>query len=73
MELSYRKRCKLNIQIPKINQVRFGTKSLRGLGPKSWITLPYHTEASKNIDTFKKTVKNWNKAGCNCLLCQQST
>ena len=41
---------KLNLQIPKINQVRFGTESLRGLGPKIWNTLPYHIKTSKNID-----------------------
>ena len=29
-----REKYKLNLQIPKINQVRFDTKSLRGLGPK---------------------------------------
>ena len=55
-----REKYKLNLQIPKTNQVRFGTRSLGGLGPKIWNTLPYHIKTSKNIDIFKKTIKNWN-------------
>ena len=36
-----REKYELNLQIPKINQVRFGTKSLRDLGPR--IGIPCHT------------------------------
>ena len=64
---------KLNLQIPKIKQVRFGTKSLRGLDPKIWNTLPYHIKTSENIDFFKKTIKHWNGVECKCLVCQKST
>ena len=31
-----REKYKLNLEIPKSNQVRFGTKSLRYLSPKVW-------------------------------------
>ena len=68
-----REKYKLNLQITKINQVRFGTKSLRGLGPKIWSTLPYHIKISENIDILKKTIKNWNGVEHKCLLCQKST
>ena len=44
-----REKYKLNLRIPKIKQVRFGTKSLRGLGPKISNTLPYHIKTSENI------------------------
>ena len=64
---------KVNLQIPKIKQVRFGTKSLRGLDPKVWNTLPYHIKTSENIDFFKKTIKQWNRIECKCLVCQKST
>ena len=63
---------KLNLQIPKIGQVRFGTKSLRSLGPKIWNTLVYHIKTSENTDIFKKTIKNWNGVECKCLVCQKS-
>ena len=38
-----REKYKLNLEIPKSNQVRFGTKSLRYLGPKGLelFTIPY--------------------------------
>ena len=67
-----REKCKLNLQIPKTNQVRFGTKIFRGLGPKIWNTLPYHIKTSENIEIFKKTIKNWNGVECKCLVCQKS-
>ena len=66
-----REKYKLNLQIPKINQTRFGTESFRGLGPKIWNTLPYHIKTSKNTDIFKKTIKNWNAVECKCLVCQK--
>ena len=44
---------KLNLQILKINHVRFGTKSLRSLDPKIWNTLPYYIKKSENTDIFK--------------------
>ena len=34
-----REKYKLNLEIPKSNQVRFGTKSLRYLSPKVWNSL----------------------------------
>ena len=37
-----REKYKLNLEIPKSNQGRFGTKSLRYLRPKVWNSLPYH-------------------------------
>ena len=47
----------LNLQIPKINQVRFGTKSLRCLGPKIWIILPYHIKTSEKLIFSKRLLK----------------
>ena len=57
-----REKYKLNLQTPKINQVRFSIKSLRSLGPKIWNTFPYHIRISENVDIFEKTIKNWNEA-----------
>ena len=68
-----RRKYRLNLQIPKINQVKFGTKILRGLSPKIWNTLPYHINKYENIDFFKKTIKNWNGVECKCLACQKLT
>ena len=36
-----RERYKINLEIPKINQALFGTKSLRFYEPKIWNSLPF--------------------------------
>ena len=47
----------LNLQISKINQVKFGTKSLRGLGLKIWNILPYHIKTSEKLIFSKRLLK----------------
>ena len=37
-----REKVKLNLEIPKLNQATFGTRSIRSYGPKIWNALPYH-------------------------------
>ena len=53
-----REKYKLNLEIRKSNQVRFGTKSLRFLGPKFWNSLPGHIKSSENLTIFKALIKN---------------
>ena len=57
---STREKYKLNLEIPKSNQVRFGTKSLRYLGLKVWTSLPYHIKSFESLAIFKTLIKNWN-------------
>ena len=52
-----RDKYKLNLDIPKWNQITFGYKSLKVLGPKIWNNLPYHVKSSENLDTFKNLLK----------------
>ena len=37
-----RNQCKLNLEVPIINQETFGAKSSRYLGPKIWNSLPFY-------------------------------
>ena len=46
---STREKYKLNLEIPNLNQVRSGTKSLRNLRPNIWNSLPYHIKSSENL------------------------
>ena len=48
---------KLNLKVPVINQVTFGAKSIRYLGPKIWNSLPFHIKSSESLTTFKKIYK----------------
>ena len=58
---------RLNLNIPNYNRVTFGEKSLRIFGPKIWNNLPYHIKSSKNLETFKTVIKNWDGVNCKCI------
>ena len=63
-----REKYKLNLEMPKSIQVRFGTKTLRYLGPRVWNSLPYHIKSSKNLTIFKTKIKNRNGTVCSCKI-----
>ena len=52
---------KLNLDIPKIKQVKFGTTSLQAFGSKIWSSLPHHRKSAENLITFKTIIKNYNR------------
>ena len=66
-----REKYQLNLNIPNYNQVTFGKKSLRIFGPKIWNSLPYHIKSSKNLETFKTVIKNWDSVNCKCVICKK--
>ena len=47
----------LKLDIPKVNQVSFGNKSIRYFGPKIWNSLPPHIKYNENLETFKAVIK----------------
>ena len=55
-----REKYKLNLEIPKHNQVTFGTRSLRSYGPKICNALPYHIKTPDNLSSFKSIIKCWD-------------
>ena len=54
-----REKYKMNLEI---------TKSLRYLGPKVWISLPYQIKSSENLTIFKTPIKNWNGTVSTCKI-----
>ena len=66
-----RERYKLNLNIPRANQVTFGTNSLKCYGPKIWNALPFNIKTAENLSTFKTLIKKWNGASCNCIIYSQ--
>ena len=46
-------RYKLNLNIPRRNQVTFSTKSLKFYGPKIWNALPVNIKTEENLNAFK--------------------
>ena len=55
-----------NMFVPKTNQVKYGTKSLRNLAPKIWNSLPLQIKTAENLDIFKDLIKSWDGASCKC-------
>ena len=57
-----RNRYKLNFNIPRTNQVTFGTKSRTSYGPKIWNALPFNMKTAENFSAFKTLIKKLNGA-----------
>ena len=66
-----RNQYKLNLEVSIINQVAFGAKTIRYLGPKIWDSLPFHIKSSESLTTFKRIIKNWDTVSCKCPICQR--
>ena len=64
-----REKYRLNLNVPKTNQVRFGSKSLRNLAPKIWNSLLPNIKSVDNLNSFKALIKNWDGTFCNCIIC----
>ena len=61
---------KLNLDVPTINQVSFGDKTLGCYGPKIWNLLPFYIKSSENLEGFKNIIKSWKGVSCKCKVCQ---
>ena len=59
-----RDRYKFNLNIPRRNQVTFGTKRFKFYGPKIWNALPVNIKAAENLNTFKDLMKKCNGVSC---------
>ena len=62
---------KLNLEVPIINQVTFGAKTIKYLGPKIWNSYPFHIKSSESLTTFKKVINNSDTVSCKCPICQR--
>ena len=51
------------------NASRFGTQSLRSLGPKRWNNLPLNIKWETSFPKFKEYIKTWLGPKCRCKVC----
>ena len=49
---------------------RYGTDTLRSLGPKIWNSLPSEIKNCESLPSFKILIKTWSGAACKCNNCQ---
>ena len=61
-------RYKLNLNIPRRNQVTFDTKGLKITDEKFETALPVNIKTAENLNAFKDLIKKWNGVSCNCIL-----
>ena len=62
---------RLNLDIPEVNQVSIGNKSIRSFGPKIWNSLLPHIKSCENLKTSERIIKNWDGIACKCRVCTQ--
>ena len=58
-----------DIIVKRINTSRFGTQSLRSLGPKIWNNLPSNIKSEISFPKFKEYIKTWLGPRCRCKVC----
>ena len=51
------------------NTKRYGSNTLRALGPKIWNDLPNNIRAASNLTLFKELIKTWSGPECRCNAC----
>ena len=51
------------------NTKKYGSDTLRALGPKIWNKLPINIKETTNLDIFKKLIKTWSGPECSCGHC----
>ena len=49
---------------------RYGTNTLRSLGPKIWNCLPNDIRTSTSLFSFKELIKTWSGPQCKCNKCK---
>ena len=57
---------KLNLEIPKSDQVYFGIKSLDIQGPTVWHALTFHIKSKENLSATKDVIKFCEGSKCSC-------
>ena len=50
--------------------MKYGSYSLRSLGPKIWHQLPSEIKNSENLSIFNKFIKSWSGPKCRCGSCK---
>ena len=58
-----------DVIVKRINTGRFGTLSLRSLGPKIWNNLPSNIKSETSFLKFKEHIKIWLGPKCRCKVC----
>ena len=53
-----------------LRTVKYGTETIRNMGPKTWDLVPNYIKESKSLLEFQKKIKKWKTSECKCRLCK---
>ena len=53
-----------------VRTVKYGTETIRYMGPKTWEIVPKEIKDSETLREFKKKIRTWKPVGCRCRLCK---
>lgn len=69
-ESRYSSRRPQDLAVPRVNQTRYGLRSIRYEGAKIWNHLPNSLKSAQNLDNFKNLIKTWEGPNCGCNFCK---
>ena len=58
------------LQVKAQKSKRYGTDTLRSLGPKIWNNLPLEYRNTNKLSLFKKLINTWSGPSCKCNKCK---
>ena len=53
-----------------VRTVKYGTETIKHMGPKTWNLVPNEIRESKSLLEFKQKIKRWKPNECTCRLCK---
>ena len=53
-----------------VRTVKYGTETIRYMGPKTWDSVPTEIKESRSLLEFKNRIKTWKPNECTCRLCK---
>ena len=68
----YSLRCGKALCLPRTKTKKFGLNSVEFRGSLLWNYLPLSIKSSKNLQEFKRKIKNWIGDTCTCKICSNS-
>ena len=66
---SNRDTSRMKLLVKTQNTKRYGTNTLRSMGPKIWNNLSTEQKNAKNLNIFKELIKTWSGPECGCNAC----
>ena len=53
-----------------VRTVKYGTETVKNMGPKTWDLVPNEIKESKSLLEFRQKIKRWKPKECTCRLCK---